>query len=137
MLFFFRFLFLTYASEEARIEQANLDGSSRNPFVKENLIMPKLISVDENNELVYWYDIVQETIEVVSMDGKNRKTLYKTSDFGIVDSITVQEYRLYFSTTRSMFSCDMSKNISICSKELDGSVDVVRRYGSISQLFCK
>ena len=66
--------------------------------------MPKLISVDENNELVYWYDIVQETIEVVSMDGKNRKTLYKTSDFGIVDSITVQEYRLYFSTTRSMFS---------------------------------
>lgn len=135
--FFFRFLFLTHASDEAQIEQANLDGSSRNILVNENLLMPTLISVDEKNELVYWYDILQETIEVVSMDGKNRKTLYRTSDFGIVDSITVQEYRLYFSTRGSLFSCDMTKNISMCSKELDGSVDVVRIYGSISQSFCK
>ena len=67
-----------------KIERARLDGSERRVFISNVIQIPNGLALDESNKKLYWvgkdlngYGI----IEVVSLDGLNRKVIFRRSGY--------------------------------------------------------
>lgn len=65
--------------DNPKIESAAMDGdpNTRRTLVKENLFWPNGLTVDIQNELIYWVDGNMKFLDVMNLDGSNRKTLVK------------------------------------------------------------
>ena len=71
------YIFWTYCGVYSQIERASLDGSTREVIVESSLSMPKSLTIDIENNQLYWYDLYFELIESASLDGRHRKMLVK------------------------------------------------------------
>ena len=58
-----------------RIEKAYLDGQDREVIVYAGLSKVLSLSVDVQNNILYWVDIMRHTIEASNYDGSNRRVI--------------------------------------------------------------
>ncbi|KAJ3659363.1 hypothetical protein Zmor_011053 [Zophobas morio] len=58
-----------------KVERANLDGSERKKIITKNLGWPNGITLDLNNQRLYWCDAKLDKIEYSDMDGNHRMVL--------------------------------------------------------------
>ncbi|RXG71249.1 Low-density lipoprotein receptor-related protein 4 [Armadillidium vulgare] len=91
--------------DDARIEKAAMDGTSRKVLIGERLFWPNGITIDYPTETLYWVDAKQHVIESAYIDGTKRRKINEHKiphPFGI----TVFEDRLYWTDwkTRSIHS---------------------------------
>lgn len=65
--------------ENPKIESAAMDGdpTTRRILVNENIVWPNGLTVDVEKELIYWVDGNLKFLDVMNLDGTNRRTLVK------------------------------------------------------------
>lgn len=105
-----KIMFWTDWDEEPKIERAAMDGdpSSREVIVSNDILWPNGLTVDYENELVYWADGKLCFIAVMDYRGKNRrKIISKGLEYPF--AITYFEQKLYWTdwTTWSVHSYDV------------------------------
>jgi low density lipoprotein receptor-related protein 5/6 len=83
--------------ENPRIERASMDGdkSSRMVLVNERIFWPNGLTVDIENNLIYWVDGRLQFLDVMNLDGSGRRTILK--DLTYPYSITYINKMLYWS----------------------------------------
>ncbi|XP_058118481.1 low-density lipoprotein receptor-related protein 6 [Anopheles ziemanni] len=78
-----RFMIWTDWGESPKIERASMDGDpgSRKVLVNDRIFWPNGLAVDLERELVYWVDGNQRFLDVMDLDGSNRRTLVRNLDY--------------------------------------------------------
>ncbi|XP_068671663.1 low-density lipoprotein receptor-related protein 6-like [Montipora foliosa] len=71
--------------KKPKIERAGLDGSHRITLVNSSIALPVGISIDIHEQKIYWADNKYEKIEVMNMDGSNRKPVLKITSSAVFD----------------------------------------------------
>ncbi|XKL62898.1 hypothetical protein PGB90_002731 [Kerria lacca] len=61
--------------EKPKIERSELDGANRFVIVKTDISWPNGLALDIDNDKVYWGDAKTDKIEVINMNGKERKEI--------------------------------------------------------------
>lgn len=64
-----------WSEQKPKIERADLDGSNRLVLVDKEISWPNGLALDLEEEKVYWGDAKTDKIEVVNMDGRNRREI--------------------------------------------------------------
>lgn len=87
--------------ENPKIESASMDGgpTTRRILVNENIFWPNGLTVDLDKELIYWVDGNLKFLDVMRLDGSNRRTLVRNvKDVAYPHSITVSpmHHRLFW-----------------------------------------
>ena len=72
-----------------------MDGTNRKILVKEGLGLPNGITIDFNNNKLYWADAGTQNIESVNFDGTERRKIYGLASYPF--DITVANDILYWS----------------------------------------
>ncbi|CAH2224426.1 prolow-density lipo receptor-related 1 [Pelobates cultripes] len=68
-------------SKRGKIERAWMDGSNRNIFVTSKAVLwPNGLSIDIPNQILYWVDAFYDRIEMVYLNGTNRKAVYEGAE---------------------------------------------------------
>ena len=88
-------LFYTNLVTPARIERCRLDGSGRTKIVDRDIDQPSALTIDTEEDLIFWADIGIKTIEVASLDGTNRRKLIALQQ-GQPIALTVHGRHLYW-----------------------------------------
>ena len=70
-----RFLYWCDRGPRARISRSLLNGENVTYLVTTQIIRPESITIDFLTDDVYWSDSVRDTVEVISWDGSNRRTV--------------------------------------------------------------
>ena len=73
---------------EARIERAGMDGSNRTVLHNTDLVWPNGITIDYENQKIYWVDANLDTLEYSNVDGTER-TLLQSGEISHPFSITL------------------------------------------------
>lgn len=68
-------LFYTNLVSPARIERCRLDGSGRLRIVESDIDQPSALTIDTEDDVIYWADTNLKTIQVSSLDGSNQRKL--------------------------------------------------------------
>ena len=63
------FLFWIDLGDEPKIERSLLDGSDRIQVVRESIIWPTGLAIDNVNERIYWLDVKLHSINYCDLDG--------------------------------------------------------------------
>ncbi|XP_065178550.1 low-density lipoprotein receptor-related protein 4-like isoform X2 [Sycon ciliatum] len=94
------YLFWTDFGDVPRIERSYLDGTSRRAIHTSRLYWPSALTLDLENELVYWSDNKLHTIEYSRFDGSGR-TLLLSLDVQHPFAMTVFNGYLYWADAHS------------------------------------
>ncbi|KAL9955607.1 hypothetical protein ACROYT_G036952 [Oculina patagonica] len=78
-----------------KIERAGLDGSHRIALVNTSVVWPNSLTIDYLDRTIYWADAKLDKIEVMNLDGSNRRVVLDQKLPHIV-SVTVLGDRLYW-----------------------------------------
>ena len=70
-----RFLYWCDRSSRVRISRSLLNGENITYLVTTLIIRPESITIDFLTDDVYWSDTIRDTIETISWDGRNRRTV--------------------------------------------------------------
>nr|XP_049697020.1 low-density lipoprotein receptor-related protein 6 [Helicoverpa armigera] len=72
-------MFWTDWGEVPKIERAGMNGdpASRKIIVKENIFWPNGITIDYDNNLIYWVDAKLHFVDVIDFNGEKRKSVVK------------------------------------------------------------
>ncbi|XP_060653408.1 LOW QUALITY PROTEIN: low-density lipoprotein receptor-related protein 6 [Drosophila nasuta] len=91
-----RLLIWTDWGEYPKIERASMDGDplTRMTLVKDNVFWPNGLAVDLESELIYWTDGKFRFIDVMKLDGSNRRTIVNNLKYPF--SLTYFNNRLYW-----------------------------------------
>ncbi|XP_058464924.1 low-density lipoprotein receptor-related protein 6 [Malaya genurostris] len=78
-----RIMIWTDWGESPKIERASMDGDpqSRVAIVQDRIFWPNGLAVDLDNELIYWVDGNLHFLDVMNLDGSNRRTLVNNLDY--------------------------------------------------------
>uniref|UniRef100_A0A182YL08 EGF-like domain-containing protein n=1 Tax=Anopheles stephensi TaxID=30069 RepID=A0A182YL08_ANOST len=78
-----RYMIWTDWGESPKIERASMDGDpqSRTVLVNDRIFWPNGLAVDLGQELIYWVDGNQRFLDVMDLDGGNRRTLVRDLDY--------------------------------------------------------
>ena len=92
-----------------KIERASMDGTSREVLHSTNLTWPNALTLDYDNQILYWMDAWLDKLESSNADGSNRRLLSTTRiyhPFGI----TFYQNRVYWTdwTLNSVLSAPIS-----------------------------
>ena len=81
-------MFTTDVGDNPTIERFNMDGTDHRKLVTKNIAYPDPITVDPDEELVFWFDYFKKTLFVMDLDGGNRRTLEFENKgwFGLYDT---------------------------------------------------
>ena len=85
------------------IERAALDGSHRITLVNTSVAWPKALTIDHLSREIYWVDTKLNKIEVMNLDGSNRRVVLNDR-FLHVFSLAVFGDRLYWADWRAIQS---------------------------------
>ncbi|CAD7088969.1 unnamed protein product [Hermetia illucens] len=82
--------------ENPKIERAGMDGDpkSRAVIVNETIFWPNGLAVDLDNEEIYWVDGRLQFLDVMKLDGSNRRTVVANLEYPY--SVTFFQKRLYW-----------------------------------------
>ncbi|XP_066506010.1 low-density lipoprotein receptor-related protein 5 isoform X2 [Hoplias malabaricus] len=100
-------MYWTDWGEEPRIERAGMDGSSRRVIVEEEIYWPNGLTIDLQEQKLYWADAKLSFIHRANLDGTARETVVEgtlTHPF----ALTLFEETLYWTDwqTRSIHACN-------------------------------
>ena len=59
----------------AKIEKASMDGLNRTVIHNTNLAWPNALTIDYENQYLYWADAMLDKLETSKVDGSNRRLL--------------------------------------------------------------
>lgn len=106
-------IFWTDWGEPPKIERASMNGdeSTRQVIVSDNVFWPNGLTIDYNNELIYWIDGKLKFIDVMDYNGKNRRTLLK-DNLLYPYSISYIDNKLYWTdwATYEVYTINVTKN---------------------------
>lgn len=88
-------LFFTNLISSARIERCRLDGSGRTKVIDTDMDQPSALTIDTQQDLIFWADTSLKLIEVASLDGSNRRKLI-SSQLAQPIALTVHGRHLYW-----------------------------------------
>ena len=99
-----------------KIEQANMDGTSRTTFVSSGLSWVNALALDYKNKLLYWCDAQLDKIERVNLQGNNRVVILDLSSgnnhhpFGLA----LYENALFWTdwSTKNVHKYNMTSSVS-------------------------
>ncbi|XP_037297388.1 LOW QUALITY PROTEIN: low-density lipoprotein receptor-related protein 6-like [Manduca sexta] len=106
-------MFWTDWGEIPKIERAGMNGdpATRKVIVKENIFWPNGITIDYDNNLIYWMDAKLQFVDVIDFNGDKRKRIVNG---GLVYpyALTFFNYKLYWTDwkTWSIHTWDISTN---------------------------
>jgi low density lipoprotein receptor-related protein 5/6 len=83
MYFIASYLFWSDWGAAAAIERCSLDGTNRVPLVKVNITWPNGVTLDTNQELVYWIDAYHDTISSVDYSGNKRRLIFEDTSLAL------------------------------------------------------
>ncbi len=72
VFFFLRYMYWTDWGEEPRIERAGMDGSSRQIIVQKQIFWPNGLTIDLEEQKLYWADAKLSFIHRANLDGTAR-----------------------------------------------------------------
>lgn len=106
-----RFLYWCDRGPRARISRSLLNGENVIYLVTAQIIRPESITIDFATDDVYWSDTIRDTVEVISWDGRNRRTVTRNIPKGI--SLLIANNDLYimdraFSSVGNIFRLSIS-----------------------------
>ena len=104
--------------EEARIERAGMDGNNRSVLHNTGLIWPNGITIDYENQIIYWVDAFLDILEYSNVDGTGRTLLKQDDPIFHPFSITLEKEFLYWTDWQNFTIFKMVKdnpNVSIMS----------------------
>ena len=93
---YYRLMYWTDWGDIARIEKASMDGANRVEIINTNLTWPNALTLDYQEQVLYWGDGFHGTIESSNVDGTNRRMIAGGSNVRQPFSITVFADTLYF-----------------------------------------
>ncbi|XP_021351873.1 prolow-density lipoprotein receptor-related protein 1-like isoform X3 [Mizuhopecten yessoensis] len=70
-------LFWTDRGFPPKIETSNLDGSGRKDLVKDDIVWPNGLAIDQANHRLYWTDTKKHTIETIGLNGDDRQVVWQ------------------------------------------------------------
>lgn len=75
--FFHRLMFWTDWGEIPKIERAGMNGDpkTRKVIVKDHIFWPNGITIDYNNNMIYWVDAKLYFVDVIDFNGHKRKRI--------------------------------------------------------------
>ncbi|XP_077867776.1 low-density lipoprotein receptor-related protein 1-like, partial [Saccoglossus kowalevskii] len=79
-----------------KIERSRLDGSERQSIVSEDIGWPNGLTIDYENDYLYWCDARTDKIERVKFDGSDRKEIISASYLQDPFAITVFNKSVYW-----------------------------------------
>ncbi|KAH7646170.1 low-density lipoprotein receptor-like protein [Dermatophagoides farinae] len=94
-------LFTVEWGPNALLKRFDLDGTNMKILVQQRIVYPSLISLDQTNNHIYWFDSYLETLERISYDGDNRKILLKSDLTNRIIDFDIFEKKLYFLITKN------------------------------------
>lgn len=98
--------------ENPKIERASMDGDpqSRMTLVDENIFWPNGLAVDIERELIYWVDGSHKFLDVMKLDGTNRRTVVKSLKYP--HSVTYVANKLFWTDWEhgTVHSYDIANN---------------------------
>uniref|UniRef100_A0A2H1W340 SFRICE_002592 n=1 Tax=Spodoptera frugiperda TaxID=7108 RepID=A0A2H1W340_SPOFR len=104
-------MFWTDWGEVPKIERAGMNGdpATRKVLVKDNICWPNGITVDYDNNLIYWVDARLHFVDVIDFNGKNRRNVVK-EELVYPYALAFFNYKLYWTDwkTWSIHTWDMS-----------------------------
>ena len=74
-------MFWSDRGSSPKIEQANMDGSSRAVLVSSGLVGVNSLAIDYSGKLLYWCDATLDKIERIDFQGNNRVVLLDLSSY--------------------------------------------------------
>lgn len=91
-----KYMIWTDWGEIPKIERASMDGDplSRTTLIKDNIFWPNSLTVDSENEIIYWVDGKFQFIESMNLNGENRKTIVPGLLYPY--SVTYSQNRLFW-----------------------------------------
>ncbi|XP_006815762.1 low-density lipoprotein receptor-related protein 6 [Saccoglossus kowalevskii] len=76
-----------WGEDQQKIERVNIDGSDRRTLASENMTHPMGLVLDELENKLYWCDASRDVLQVMNLDGSNRREIYafpaETACFGL------------------------------------------------------
>ena len=88
-------LFFTNLVSPARIERCRLDGSDRVKIIETDIDQPSALTIDTEEEMIFWADTSLKVIEVAALDGTNRRKLISSQLVQPI-ALTVHGRHLYW-----------------------------------------
>ena len=88
-------MYWTDCGKNPKIERAGLDGSHRITLVNSSIAWANGIAIDFHEQKIYWADAKYDKIEVMNMDGSNRRPLLN-ENFPHVFGFTSNGDKLYW-----------------------------------------
>ena len=82
----YSYLFWSDCGDQPKIEVSDLLGQNRRTLVSDDIIEPQGLTIDYNENKLYWADSRKDTLERIEFNGNNRKTVIQvagTEFFGI------------------------------------------------------
>lgn len=86
MLSHYRTMYWTDWGTPPKIESASMDGANRNAVITTDLYWPNALTLDYQNQILYWADAWLDKVEMSTTTGANRRVLsnlYIYHPFGI------------------------------------------------------
>lgn len=72
-------MFFSDKNPNCRITRASLNGDNTTVIVYKGLVHVPTLSIDADNDLLYFADTVRDTMEVCEYDGSNRRVIRRTN----------------------------------------------------------
>ena len=88
-------MYWTDWGKHPKIERAALDGSLRTTLVNDSVAWPNGLTIDYLSRKIYWADAKLDKIEVMNLDGSNRRVVLN-DNLPHIFSFTVLGNRLYW-----------------------------------------
>ncbi|NWU34611.1 LRP2 protein, partial [Hylia prasina] len=97
------YMYWTDWSSNAKIERATLGGNFRTPIVSTNLVWPNGLTLDYEEQQLYWADANLQKIERCTLTGTNREVIVSTALHPF--AMTVFDQHIYWTdwNTRSIY----------------------------------
>ena len=91
----YRYLFWADWGTPSKIERSRLDGSERVDIVNSDIVWPNGVTIDYEENILYWCDASRKYIGAVNLDGSGRRTVLQ-NQIDAPFAITVYEDYLYW-----------------------------------------
>ncbi|XP_071521746.1 low-density lipoprotein receptor-related protein 4 isoform X2 [Panulirus ornatus] len=121
-----RLFWTDWDSENPRIEVSDMDGHSRDVLVNTSIAWPNGLSVDWEEQELYWTDAKTNVIQAIGLDGKNRRTV--VTDLPHPYGITILGKWVYWTDwqTKSLNRTvkDFGRPVSTMREGLAGLMDI-------------
>ena len=118
--------------DAATIERASMDGRAREILHNTQLFWPTGLTLDYQNQVLYWIDTSLDKIESSNVDGTNRRLITTFASNHLPFAISLFNNILYWSdrntnTVLSVFSNGTSLSSLIFRFSLPAGIEVVSR----------